>query len=68
MEHNNFPISHEMAIAEDEMEDSPKQNRLPIKRFPSMDQQQFALHPQRLREEGSTRRHFEPQTSRDNPR
>jgi hypothetical protein len=33
-----------MVIAEDEMEDSPKNNHNRIKKFPSMDQQDFNLY------------------------
>jgi hypothetical protein len=67
MEHQNFPLSHEMVIAEDEMEDSPRHNRVHIKKLPSMDQPHFPL-PYSPGEESITRRHVEPQTSRDNPR
>lgn len=57
MEHNNFPISHEMVIAEDEMEDSPRHNLNRVKKFPSMDQQDFnRLNSQRRVPEAPSRR------------
>jgi hypothetical protein len=48
MEHHNFPLAHEMVIAEDEMEDSPNKNFMKkVRKFPSMDQQDFGLMSQK---------------------
>lgn len=37
-------MNNEMVIAEDEMEDSPKHLQTRMKKFPSMDQQDFNLY------------------------
>ena len=45
-EHHNFGMNNEV-IAEDQMEDSPKNNHKRIKKFPSMDQQDFNQYNKR---------------------
>ena len=50
------------------MEDSPKHPHIKIKKFPSMDQQEFNLYNNLKRPEGSSGKRFlppEPQTSRE---